>query len=115
MGEQRCIECQHRIFGRSDKRFCSDACRINYHNRKRRLQYDNTRPILRILLNNRNLLQWFWEQGKKTCKKQELIEKGFNFNYITQLQWSHCRPCYYCFDWCYQIQFKRISISPAPK
>ena len=33
--EKRCLECNDVLHGRSDKKFCSDACRNTYNNKKK--------------------------------------------------------------------------------
>lgn len=110
-----CSECHRPLHGRTDKKFCSDACRISYHNRKRRHQLGETYQTIRILMHNRAILQSLWSAGKKICRKEELLIKGFCFDYFTGLQRKYGRTTYRCFDWSYRRYLKHVIINPDPR
>jgi hypothetical protein len=38
--EKKCKQCERLVVGRSDKKFCSDACRIDHHNQQKKDAYD---------------------------------------------------------------------------
>ena len=42
MEERKCLECNEKLVGRIDKKFCSDFCRNNYNNN---INKDNTNLI----------------------------------------------------------------------
>ncbi len=49
--EKNCLVCNRRIVGRSDKKFCSDACRLFYNNqsyRNKRKKYNSIEEIKEI-------------------------------------------------------------------
>ncbi len=109
------MECQVPLVGRSDKKFCSDECRVFYHNRKRRIQLASTQRILRILLQNRGILEKFWNEKKGICDREELLSAGFCFEYHTAQHRKGFQTIYECFEWSYQQQGKRITIGHNPK
>lgn len=81
--EKTCIECGDEIRGRSDKKFCSDQCRNAYNNKLNQDANNLVRNVNGILKKNRRILQELNPGGKKTVHKDKLLEKGFNFNYLT--------------------------------
>lgn len=83
MEKGKCIECGDKVFGRADKRFCSDNCRSSFNNR---LNSDATafiRNISNKLRKNRRILCDLNPHGKARVHRDELLGKGFNFNYFT--------------------------------
>jgi len=88
MKQRRCSECQHPIKGRSDKRFCDDACRNTYHNRLNSDQNNLIRNINNTLRKNRRILEKILDGEKKVkISLDYLLKKGFDFDYMThQLQ-----------------------------
>ena len=83
--ERKCLDCGETIYGRVDKKFCSDQCRNNFNNR---MNSDNTamvRSVNSILKKNRRILADLLPSDKITVHKDKLVNKGFNFNYITHI------------------------------
>ncbi len=78
-----CPECQEEYTGRSDKQYCSDACRSAYHNRKHAEETVFMRSINKILRDNRNILAALNPDGKSSVKRDKLIDRGFKFRYFT--------------------------------
>ena len=80
-----CLECGGKISGRADKKFCSDACRIDYNNR---LNSDANRFVKNVnnsLRKNRRILQSLNTTGKSKVKREKLVEKGFDFDHFTSI------------------------------
>jgi hypothetical protein len=73
-----CEECNEKLVGRIDKRFCSDYCRNVSNNRKKRLTSKTVRKINRYLQNNYRILEKLNPHGKtknfkkKGCKMRDL-------------------------------------------
>ncbi len=83
MEARLCPECGNEIFGRSDKKFCNDACR-NAHNN--RLNSDNTnyvRNVNNILRKNRRILEMLNTEGKTKVHRDKMVLQGFDFNFFT--------------------------------
>lgn len=99
MEERKCLECSKTIYGRRDKKFCDDSCRNNYNNQQ---NSDNTNVIRntnRKLKNNRKILEEIsgLTDNKKSHKthKNILIDKGFKFDYLTQIYKTKQGKVYY--------------------
>ena len=83
--QTRCLQCgQEILYGRADRKFCSDACKNQYHNRRRfphRELYQST--VLQILDHNHSILLRLWKMGVKNIDLLTLTHLGFNPYYIT--------------------------------
>jgi hypothetical protein len=99
-----CLDCGSGIQGRSDKKFCSDYCRNNYHNRKNQISNNYVRKINYVLRKNRRILEKFNQHGLEKVKKSTLLKEGFDFEYITRVVQNGNAPALYlCYDHGYQI------------
>lgn len=95
------MDCGEPLIGRADKKFCDDACRANYNNRRNSEESGYLRKVNNILKRNRKILETFNPDGK--VKWQTLMNEGFNFNYITDMsettegaQYRFCYEYGYC-------------------
>lgn len=80
----KCLECGDKIYGRIDKKFCSDSCRNTYNNKQNR---DNTNLMRRInntLRKNYRILTHINSDGKTKTTRTQLLNAGFDFDYITE-------------------------------
>lgn len=82
---ENCLECGDKILGRSDKKFCSDACRNAYNNKQNKDSTNLMRNINNRLRKNYRILQQSNPEGKTKITKQKLLSLGFDFDYFTQL------------------------------
>lgn len=102
MQEKICLECGTKIFGRVDKKFCSDQCRNSYNNK---LNSDGTnyiRNVNNILRKNRRILMDLNPNGKSKTHRNKLFEKGFDFNYFTNTYTTKAGAIYYfCYEYGY--------------
>lgn len=96
--KRTCLECGDALHGRSDKKFCSDACR-NSHNNRLRCASGNlcVRRINGILARNRNIMEALNPDGKTSVHVNRMLSKGFNFGYHTHqcftrkgIAWHFC-------------------------
>ena len=85
MEKRTCPECGEVIKGRIDKKFCSDMCRNAYNNKQNSDSNNYVRNINNSLRKNRRILEETLQGEKTTVAKQKLIDKGFNFNYHTNI------------------------------
>jgi len=93
-----CLECERPVFGRADKKFCSDSCRNAYNNRQ-----NNSSAVIKevnaILRKNRKILELMNPEGKKTTHRDELLKRGFNFHYFTNTHKTKAGDEYrFCYD-----------------
>ncbi len=83
--KRKCAVCEAPIYGRSDKKFCSDQCRTASHNMANRDATNYMRKVNNILRKNRRILAQFNPNGKSKVKESSLMEEGFNFAYHTNV------------------------------
>lgn len=103
---RRCECCGEGLVGRSDKRFCNDACRAQHHHlihQKERIEIAEINRILRT--NRRILLEWRSRNSQKAYR-ENLLQKGFSFNYYTHIKVHGNKMIYYCYDLGYQEEGK---------
>lgn len=104
MENKHCRECGKPIFGRIDKKYCSDICRHAHNNRERSLSGTYVNNINAILRKNRNILASLFSPEPSKIHKDKLNERGFNFNFITQRDEANKEPAaYYCYEFGYQV------------
>ena len=76
--EKRCLECGEMLHGRTDKKFCSDACRNTYNNKLKSVagsQY--VRKVNGILKRNRNIMAELNPEGKIRVAQIAAGKEGF--------------------------------------
>lgn len=83
MQEKVCQECGRPVFGRVDKKFCSDGCRNAFNNKLNADHVNLVRRVNNILRKNRRILEALNPEGKKKTHREELLKQGFNFEYFT--------------------------------
>lgn len=83
---KKCLECGTEIKGRADKKFCSDYCRNAYNNNINKDSKNLVRNINNRLRKNYRILDSFeLKDGKIKTTKTRLMDKGFDFEYLTNL------------------------------
>jgi predicted nucleic acid-binding Zn ribbon protein len=98
--EKNCLECGDVLHGRTDKKFCSDACRNTYNNKKKSTAgIALVRRINGILIRNRNILATLNPGGKTSVHRVKLINSGFDFGFFTHHYTTKAGTVYYfCYD-----------------
>ncbi len=96
---KKCLHCKEPIFGRIDKRFCSDNCRNQYHNSLKSAESMYFRRVNYILRRNRRILLESYQEGKDLLCHQNLLNRGFDYTYITNYQINiDGSASYFCYD-----------------
>ncbi|WP_270087202.1 hypothetical protein [Sphingobacterium sp. SYP-B4668] len=91
-----CQECKEQIRGRSDKRFCDDACRNNYNNKINSDANNYVRQINTVLRKNRRVLEeLLGQEDKKKTSRELLLTNGFQFKYSTNQHTTNRGYTYY--------------------
>ena len=91
-----CLECDTEIKGRIDKKFCSDYCRNAYNNKINKDSKNLLRNINNRLRKNYRILDSFeLKDGKTRTTKTRLLDKGFDFEYLTNLYTTKKGSTYY--------------------
>ncbi len=84
--KRSCLECGTPIVGRIDKKFCSDYCRNAYNNKLNKDSKNLVRNINNRLRKNYRILDSYsLKDGKTRTTKTRLLDKGFDFEFITNL------------------------------
>ncbi|MCQ2159146.1 MAG: DUF2116 family Zn-ribbon domain-containing protein [Bacteroidales bacterium] len=107
--KQTCLNCGNSLYGRSDKKFCSDECRNEYHNhhqtKKRRLR----RSVIEALDRNHNCLEQLLTLGLTSVSLNELEELGFEKEVFTGIGKSvKNHSVFKCFDIEYALTPTRV-------
>jgi hypothetical protein len=104
---KNCLACNKPIKGRIDKKFCDDSCRNNYNNRLNNYSIPIVRNINNILRRNRRILEKLLssaENEEVIIERKELTEKGFQFEYVTELfHPDRITQYYYCYEYGYRF------------
>ena len=90
-----CLECQDKIVGREDKKFCSDGCRNAYNNKMNKDQTNLMRNINNKLRKNYRILTELNPEEKTKTTKTKLMSKGFDFDLITSIYTTKTGNVYY--------------------
>ena len=83
--DKLCLECGDKLFGRIDKKFCSDACRNAFNNKINKASKNLIRNTNNRLRKNHRILEALNPNKKTKTTREKLIEKGFDFKYITSI------------------------------
>ncbi len=99
MEERKCPECERPVFGRVDKKFCSDACRNSYNNKANAATTNYVRNVNNILSRNRRILVEMNPDGKRKIHRDRLLKKGFDFDYYTNSYTTKAGDTYrFCYE-----------------
>jgi len=100
--ERVCLDCGAPVIGRSDKKFCDDACRSNYNNKLYGEELAYLREVNAILKKNRKILETLNPNGKTKMKVKRLQSQGFNFDYFTNMyETSKGNIYHFCYEFGY--------------
>lgn len=96
-----CLNCDKLLKGRTDKKFCDDYCRNSYNNQLKSTKNNLVRNINNALGKNRRILESFFKREEEIAKttKDKLLEKGFQFKYLTHTYTNKKGNVYFfCYD-----------------
>lgn len=92
---KKCPECENKIIGRTDKKFCSDGCRNTHNNRMNKDHKNLIRNTNNRLRKNWRILEQLNPQKKTKKSRSQLILLGFDFNYFTSIYNTKAGNTYY--------------------
>ena len=92
---KQCLECGEAIFGRIDKKFCSDYCRNSFNNKINRVSKNLIRNTNNLLKKNYRILEKLNPEQKAKTTKDNLLRKGFNFDYFTSIYTTKTGKVYF--------------------
>ena len=101
-----CLDCGKPVNGRSDKKFCDDACRNNYNNKLQTDANDYVKKVNNILRKNRRIIEGLMpKEGKVTVSEKKLKEAGFNHDFHTGIYETKSGTVYRL---CYEYGYMKI-------
>ncbi len=83
---KNCLECDEKIIGRSDKKFCSDLCRNAFNNKLNSDSTNLVRNTNNTLRKNRRILEEICQEDKARTSKKTLLSEGFDFELLTSIR-----------------------------
>ncbi|WBX76429.1 hypothetical protein PG911_17660 [Tenacibaculum ovolyticum] len=95
MESKRCLECNDKVIGRIDKKFCSDYCRNSYNNKINKESKNLIRNTNNRLRKNYKILTELNISGKTKVSRRMLFDKGFDFKFITSLYVTKTNNTYF--------------------
>ena len=105
MNNRQCLECHEMLHGRADQKFCNDQCRSAFNNRQSIASNNVIRMINRILRKNYTILSVLNRGTRSTVSRNELLKKGFRFDYFTGTFLNQrSKLFYFCYDQGYSDQ-----------
>lgn len=105
----RCLHCGDNIrYGRVDKKFCCEDCRISHHNELSKRSRSFRRRILSQLSGNYELLDRLVLSGIDSVNLTDLVALGFIPGIMTSFQKVGKHYEYRCFDIKYIMTSTRI-------
>lgn len=78
-----CMYCQRQVNGRSDKKYCCDACRYAARNKRKKQSNSRKIQVFDRLQKNERVLKNLFEIGIKSVSKIQLKKAGFDFRFYT--------------------------------
>jgi hypothetical protein len=90
-----CLECNEKIVGREDKKFCSDGCRNAYNNKINKDSTNFMRNVNNKLRKNYRILSTLNVEGKTKLTRTKLLSKGFDFEFFTNILQTKTGNTYY--------------------
>ncbi|HEX7692385.1 MAG TPA: hypothetical protein VF408_08345 [Sediminibacterium sp.] len=103
---QCCAHCSKQLHGRTDKRFCNDHCRNDFHNRQNAIAAQYMRQINRNLKKNRRILSSLLSARQSArIHINRLQEQGFAFGYFTHIHTTRTGLLYF---YCYELGYAKI-------
>jgi len=99
-----CPECGDKIVGRSDKKFCSDACRNAFNNKQNKTTTNYMRNVNNKLRKNYRILSEHNFEGKTKINRLKLQNAGFDFDFVTQnVTYKNGSQYFFVYDQGYKI------------
>lgn len=95
METKKCLECDDKVVGRIDKKFCSDYCRNAFNNKVNKESKNLIRNTNNRLRKNYKTLSELNISGKTKVTRRKLFDKGFDFKFITSIYITKTGNTYY--------------------
>ena len=105
-----CLECGDKIrYGRTDKKFCCDVCRMKYHHEQVKISKIYRRRVLAVLTRNYEILDNLLKTDVDAVDLFDLEGLGFIPGVVTSDRKVNRHDEYTCFDIKYIMTPTRVS------
>jgi hypothetical protein len=105
----QCLECGEKIrYGRVDKKFCCDDCKVKHNNRLAKKGRAYKRRVLSQLSRNHEILEEVLRAGRESVELSEIEMVGFVPSVVTSVSRGRKYVEYACFDIRYVMTETRI-------
>jgi hypothetical protein len=96
----RCLECGDPLpyGGRGDRKFCCTSCKNRHHNREARQWRVRYARTIGILQKNHDILLHLVRMGIRSIPKSELVQLGYQPDFVTSCARVSRRLVCHCFD-----------------
>ena len=107
--EKVCLECGNVIrYGRNDKKFCCSKCRNDYHNHQGHDLRAYHARVMGILNKNYGILRTLIESGRTSIPLGDLVQWGFNPDFVTGNRKVIGRNECHCYEIKYYMSTSKI-------
>ena len=104
-----CLECGKEIvYGRADKKFCSEDCKNKYHNNMHKYSRNMHIRVLNGIEKNYEILSKLYRSRVLSIDIGDLIALGFKIEYSTGYRKFNRHDEYRCFEFKYYITKNRL-------
>ena len=106
----KCLHCGEKIlYGRTDKRFCCEECRMEYHNEQMKDSRTFRRRVLSQLSANYSLLSTVLNSGADSIPLADIVAMGFVPGIVTSYSRVGKHNEFGCFDIKYRMTATKLS------
>lgn len=106
---EKCLHCGKPIYGRPDKKYCSDKCKNSYHYETVAEKGKMERRIISQIHRNYEILDNLLKEGKNSVERDYAEELGFRCSCMTGLHKKRNRSDEYSlFDIRYKVSSELI-------
>lgn len=107
-GVETCLECGAIFYGRSNRKFCCDACKNKYHNRQSQDIRNRKLRVKTVLEKNYKILSGLLQENRLSVDLAELSLLGYNPEFVTTFRKTAGRTWCSCYDIMFMISSERI-------
>lgn len=105
----KCLHCGEKIrYGRTDKRFCCEECRVEHHNVQMKDSRAFRRRVLSQLSSNYNLLSQLLQAGTDSILLSDIVAMGFVPGVMTSCSRAGKHDEFGCFDIKYRMTATKL-------
>ena len=105
----RCLHCGEKInYGRTDKRYCCDDCRVEHNNLMKRNGGIYRRRVLAQLASNYDILETVLRSGADAVMLADIVSMGFSTSAVTSYSQVGKHVEFGCFDIKYRMTSAKV-------